>query len=225
MAAVINQVACTSQLDSCLRCSTHREDVGVVCREDTKVQSRGARHVSSTHACKWLGPSMHRHSVLVYAVKLRLVNGDPLAPGRSGRLEINYNNQWGTASATTPSRQCACITAAAHACVPSLLLFKLSATKKNDPDAQVCADGFDENAGTVACRQMDLPTPARVLPPGQYGAGTGPIFLDDVQCTGSEAGLQACKSRGWGVHNCRHTQDVALFCGSAYTPGDKPAAA
>ncbi|NXP96333.1 SRB4D protein, partial [Passerina amoena] len=42
--------------------------------------------------------------------------------------------------------------------------------------------------------------------------GTGPIFLDNVDCKGSEAALSECWSHGWGIHNCYHYEDVAVVC-------------
>jgi len=46
-----------------------------------------------------------------------------------------------------------------------------------------------------------------------YGGGTGPIWLDDLQCTGNETSLINCTHRGWGVHNCSHDEDVSILCG------------
>ena len=48
-----------------------------------------------------------------------------------------------------------------------------------------------------------------------YGGGTGPIWLDDVRCTGNERSLAECPHRGWNVHkNCRHADDVSIMCGN-----------
>lgn len=45
-----------------------------------------------------------------------------------------------------------------------------------------------------------------------FGPGAGFIFLDDVNCNGNEANLTQCRHRGFGVHNCRHSEDAGVFC-------------
>ena len=45
-----------------------------------------------------------------------------------------------------------------------------------------------------------------------FGAGTGPIWLDDLGCTGSELTLLQCSNRGLGSHNCGHYEDVGVRC-------------
>jgi len=53
-----------------------------------------------------------------------------------------------------------------------------------------------------------------------YGAGTGPIWLDDLQCTGNETSFDNCTHRGWGDHFCKHSEDVSIFCGDSGTLHD-----
>lgn len=62
------------------------------------------------------------------------------------------------------------------------------------------------------CRQLGLPGPGVVLARGFSGAGTGPIWLDNINCTGSEATLGECQHSPWGIHNCWCV--VALLCGA-----------
>jgi len=45
-----------------------------------------------------------------------------------------------------------------------------------------------------------------------YGPGTGPIWLDQLDCIGSETQLVNCSHRGWNSHNCDHSEDVSIAC-------------
>ena len=45
-----------------------------------------------------------------------------------------------------------------------------------------------------------------------FGVGTGPIFLDDVQCTTSASQLLECPSRPILSHNCLHSADAGVGC-------------
>ena len=69
----------------------------------------------------------------------------------------------------------------------------------------VCDDFWDNNDGTVACRQLGLlpeGTMATTLSLAQYGRGTGQFILDNLRCTGTEASLFDCTHNGEGNHNC-----------------------
>ena len=48
----------------------------------------------------------------------------------------------------------------------------------------------------------------------RYGAGSGPIYLDDVECYGNESSLQQCHHNGVGNHNCArgHLEDASVAC-------------
>jgi len=46
----------------------------------------------------------------------------------------------------------------------------------------------------------------------RYGRGRGRIWLDDLACTGSETYIGDCSHRGWGSHNCGHSEDVSIAC-------------
>ncbi|XP_052220549.1 deleted in malignant brain tumors 1 protein-like isoform X2 [Dreissena polymorpha] len=106
-------------------------------------------------------------------IGVRLVNGSSTS---NGRLEVYYNNTWGT----------------------------------------VCDDSFNQLDAQVVCRMLGFQI-SNSLPVagGQFGQGTGPILIDDLQCLGSETNIQQCRNKGWYNHNCEHSEDVGVFCNSA----------
>ena len=50
-----------------------------------------------------------------------------------------------------------------------------------------------------------------------FGAGTGPIWLDSVQCDGTESRLIDCSANTIGSHNCVHSGDAGVRCGTGTT--------
>uniref|UniRef100_A0A9L0SM45 Scavenger receptor cysteine rich family member with 4 domains n=1 Tax=Equus caballus TaxID=9796 RepID=A0A9L0SM45_HORSE len=76
----------------------------------------------------------------------------------------------------------------------------------------VCDDDWDVVDANVVCRQLGCGLALPVPRPLAFGQGRGPILLDNIECRGQEAALSECGSRGWGVHNCFHYEDVAVLC-------------
>lgn len=80
----------------------------------------------------------------------------------------------------------------------------------------VCGDSFNENAATVACRQLGYSEDVVVETGTPYGQGDGVIWLSDVHCEGGEAGLQECahsKPVGNLSSTCPgHSPDVNIRC-------------
>ena len=46
----------------------------------------------------------------------------------------------------------------------------------------------------------------------RFGAGNGPIWLDDVMCQGNQYFIQNCQNSGWGENNCIHAEDAGVVC-------------
>ena len=57
----------------------------------------------------------------------------------------------------------------------------------------VCDDSFDMFDAAVICRQLKLGKAQALFPSAKFGQGTGRIWMDDVQCIGTEIRLQDCK--------------------------------
>lgn len=55
-----------------------------------------------------------------------------------------------------------------------------------------------------------------VFSSAHFGQGSGPIWLDDVRCSGYETDIAECGSRGWGINNCNHGEDAGVNCGRSY---------
>jgi len=78
----------------------------------------------------------------------------------------------------------------------------------------VCDDRFTSDDAAVVCRQLGY-TGGEARRRAAFGAGTGMIWMDDVDCAGNESRLTDCPFGGWGLDNCRHSEDVGVSCGAA----------
>lgn len=45
-----------------------------------------------------------------------------------------------------------------------------------------------------------------------FGQGTGRIWLENVQCRGSERALANCTANFSGINSCTHAQDAGVRC-------------
>ena len=75
----------------------------------------------------------------------------------------------------------------------------------------MCDDFWDSNDASVVCAQLGYSrTGAIAHGTATFGQGTGPIYLDDVRCTGSELNIRNCSLLL--THNCIHAEDAGVTC-------------
>ena len=77
----------------------------------------------------------------------------------------------------------------------------------------VCHDLWSTSNARVACRQLGFSTTGVAELNGFAVAdGTGPIWLDNVACHGTEARLVDCPANPLGSHDCVHAEDAGVRC-------------
>uniref|UniRef100_A0A6J0USU5 Scavenger receptor cysteine-rich domain-containing protein DMBT1-like n=1 Tax=Pogona vitticeps TaxID=103695 RepID=A0A6J0USU5_9SAUR len=76
----------------------------------------------------------------------------------------------------------------------------------------VCDDSWDLNEAMVVCRYLDCGTAISAPRGARFGRGSDPIWMDDVECTGSETSLTVCKAKEWGNNDCNHGEDAGVVC-------------
>ena len=86
----------------------------------------------------------------------------------------------------------------------------------NNVWGSVCMNGFNEKEAGVVCRQLGFPSSNAQIKRSDaaFGVGSGPIWLSNVQCLGSESSLNKCFHNGWGyLYNC-DSAEAGIICAS-----------
>ncbi|XP_069961476.1 neurotrypsin-like [Cherax quadricarinatus] len=76
----------------------------------------------------------------------------------------------------------------------------------------ICDDDFDDYEAKVVCGMLGYHGDAVAHKQGRYGQGTGPVWLDSMDCLGTESDLRLCKKSQPGASDCTHSEDAAVTC-------------
>lgn len=79
---------------------------------------------------------------------------------------------------------------------------------------KICDDDWNLQNADVICRMLGFPR-ALSAPRESHFGGTSSavkIWLDRVNCKGTEVRISDCRHKGWGKHNCDHTEDASVVC-------------
>ena len=77
----------------------------------------------------------------------------------------------------------------------------------------VCDDGWSSIDAGVVCRQLGFGSYGYSYYSALFGQGSGPIWLDNVRCVGSESTLAGCSHLGVNItRSCSHHEDAGVGC-------------
>ncbi|XP_067856973.1 deleted in malignant brain tumors 1 protein-like [Heptranchias perlo] len=83
----------------------------------------------------------------------------------------------------------------------------------------VCSENLDPKDAEVICKQLQCgPITSVQYNTRLFGEGSGPIWLDEMECKSHESFLWQCQSDPWGEHNCNHREDAGVVCSDAKLP-------
>ena len=82
----------------------------------------------------------------------------------------------------------------------------------DDTWGTVCNDLWDDLDAKIVCRQLGYRRGVVLASSKFEKATSGPIWLDDVECSGNEIEFESCSARPWGDHDCSHYEDAGVRC-------------
>lgn len=168
-------------------------DARVVCRQ------LGNYEAVSSSCCGFYGQAI-----------TPLILDDVGCTGSETKIEDCYHNSWG-------SHNCGPSEAAGVSCRKIRLVSDDSTTLPkgrveivhNGMWGRICSDGWGKAESDVLCRQLYNSTSEPHS--GDFGVGSGPIYLRNIRCEGNERDILDCPNSGWGNYQC-NGPDAFVVC-------------
>ena len=76
----------------------------------------------------------------------------------------------------------------------------------------VCNNSWDLNDAQVVCNELGLGKAVGVDHDAFYAPSSGEIWLDNVNCVGTERTIENCSHGGWELHNCDYGEYASVNC-------------
>ncbi|XP_029281880.1 deleted in malignant brain tumors 1 protein-like isoform X2 [Cottoperca gobio] len=76
----------------------------------------------------------------------------------------------------------------------------------------VCDDVWSVANADVVCRELNCGIALEAKKSAFFGEGHNTIWLDDVECIGTESSILKCPHRPMGENNCGHSEDAGVIC-------------
>ncbi|XP_019412015.1 PREDICTED: lysyl oxidase homolog 3 isoform X1 [Crocodylus porosus] len=80
----------------------------------------------------------------------------------------------------------------------------------------VCDDRWSLLSASVVCRELGFGSAKEALTGARMGQGMGPIHVNEVRCTGTEASLWSCPYKNITEEGCKHSEDAGVRCNIPY---------
>ncbi|XP_071378770.1 scavenger receptor cysteine-rich domain-containing protein DMBT1-like [Centroberyx affinis] len=201
----------------------HSEEAGVVC--EGKSQTRGGEE-----------GGVQRKSVIHLQVESGTLSWDSLSCSRAGMIVLKAELKSTNRILAYVPEKSSCLSLAVNQGLSLLYLtvvrdvaplVRLVGGSSNDHCSgrvefyhnnqwgSVCDDRWGLTDAQVVCRELGCGRALSAPGGAHFGRGEGPIWLDNVECTGSESTLRECRHAGLGSHDCGHWEDAAVVCEAA----------
>ena len=76
----------------------------------------------------------------------------------------------------------------------------------------VCDNGWDLNDAQVVCRELGLSEATNAVHNAFYGEGSGQIWLENLDCVGTEWSIRNCSHGEPKIKSCSHSDDASVKC-------------